>query len=71
MPRNRLLCTLAVLAVVGAAACNNDAGNREGEVTDTLVTTDTVTQEVQVAVPDTQAVVTSVDTTVDTVDINR
>ena len=70
MPRNRLFCTLAVLAVVGAAACNK-ADNQEGAVTDTLITTDTVTQKVEVAVPDTQAVITSVDTTVDTVDINR
>jgi hypothetical protein len=72
MQRNRLYCTLALLAVVGATACKSDADKADnGQVTDTLVTTDTVTQQVQVPVQDTQAVVTTVDTTKDTVDINK
>ena len=72
MPRNRLFCTLAVLAIVGVSACKKDAGNEDtGQVTDTLVTADTVTQEIQTTVPDSQEVITDVDTTKDTVDINR
>lgn len=72
MHRNRLYCTLALLALVGVTACKSDAGNaNNSQVTDTLVTTDTVTQQVQVPVQDTQAVVTTVDTTKDTVDINK
>jgi ABC-type Fe3+-hydroxamate transport system substrate-binding protein len=72
MQRNRLYCTLALLALVGVTACKSDAGSADNaQVTDTLVTTDSVTQEVQVPVQDTQAVVTSVDTTQDTVDINQ
>jgi hypothetical protein len=72
MHRNRLYCTLAVLAIVGTTACKKDAGNaNNSQVTDTLVTTDTVTQQVQVPVQDTQAVVTTVDTTKDTVNIDK
>ena len=68
MLRNRLFGTVAVLAIVGVAACSGDKANEDtGAVTDTLITTDTVTQEVQVPVQDTQAVITDVDTTRDTV----
>jgi hypothetical protein len=72
MLRNRLFGTFAVLAIVGLAACSGDNANEDtGAVTDTLVTTDSVTQEVQVPVQDTQAVITDVDTTRDTVPIDN
>jgi hypothetical protein len=68
--RNRLAGIVAMVAVMGLAACNKDAGDN-AVVTDTVVTQDSVTREVQVPVQDTQAVVTSVDTTQDTVDIDQ
>lgn len=72
MHRNRLFCTVAAFAIFGLAACSSDSANQDdGAVTDTLVTMDTVTQEVQVPVQDTQAVITDVDTTTDTVSIDQ
>jgi hypothetical protein len=70
MSMNRLCGTLALAAVAALAACSNTDAGDDAAVTDTLVTQDTVTREVEVAVPDTQAVVTDVDTTQDTVDIS-
>lgn len=74
MLRNRLYATLAVFALAGVAACGGEeepAAGGDAVVTDTLVGTETVTQEVQVQVPDSQAVVTDIDTAKDTVDINQ
>ncbi len=71
MHRNRLFSAFAVLAIIGVAACGDKANEDNGAVTDTLVTTDSVTQEVQVPVQDTQAVITDVDTTRDTVPIGE
>ena len=76
MLRSRLLGVAAVVGLVGLAACggNDDnaaAGADSSNVAsvDTTVTQDTITEKVPVTVPDSQAVVTQVDTSKDTVDI--
>jgi hypothetical protein len=71
MSMNRLCGTLAVAAVVGLAACSDTDAGDDAVVTDTLVTQDTVTREVQVPVQDTQAVETDVDVDRDTVPIEE
>jgi hypothetical protein len=72
MQRNRLLGVVAIALLVGVAACSgNDTGADSANVADvdTIVQQDTTTAEVPVTVPDSQAVVTTVDTSKDTVDI--
>ncbi|HET8657097.1 MAG TPA: hypothetical protein VFL93_16345 [Longimicrobiaceae bacterium] len=72
MQRNRLLGVVAIAALAGVAACGgNDTGADSANVAnvDTVVQQDTTTMQVPVTVPDSQAVVTTVDTSKDTVDI--
>ena len=71
MRRNASTLLIAFVALAGLAACgDNDADvGDNAQVTDTLISQDTTTVEMPVTVPDTAAVITSVDTAKDTVDI--